>query len=256
MEFEDYFRIAKALAFSNSSLAFIGILLNSLVFTVFQRKRFKNCSFSFYFQVMVITDNCALLHTYRDFVTFIWEYQIDRHHFFCHFTEYSKIVCASISLWLLALIGFDRMRSIVISTHLIILKARKSQIILILIITIGSLCLFSPLPLFIYYTEPDSSVYGDEPTVQGFCVIDPSNYLIIFLVSLSNWIICGLVLNNLLSIIMIVFIFRSRKRNNGLDGAIVSRQIVKDRKFAINSITLNLASLLLKLPYLFAYIVF
>lgn len=249
IEIEIYEKIETAFVFLNSILAAIGIISNLLVFVVFQRKRVKCLSFSIYFKVMAISDICVLLHTYRTLVSYILGFQIEHHPFLCQFTEYSKIVPASISCWLLSLIAFDRMRSIVFSSHLEIFKNIKFQIFLTLVIIVGSLCLFSPIPLFYEYTS-----YTFYDVEYKYCVIDGSKYLIIFLVSLSNWIVSGLVINNVLSIIMIVFIFKSRRKvSSFLSNDMNNRNKIKDRKFAISSIILNITCLVLKSPYFFSY---
>jgi hypothetical protein len=87
-----------------------------------------------------------------------------------------------------------------------------------------------------------------------YCIQDPASltsYLLNSICPMVFTTIPVVFLNNILSTVMIIFIYKSRRYVNNL-----SNNNLRDRKFAINSIVLNLTCLVLKLPRLVFSVLF
>lgn len=116
-------------------VAALGIVGNCLTFLVFLRKRFSENSFGFYIKFMTITDTIVLLHSFCHWAAFIVDWDIDLiWPFFCTTGEYQPKVCASISVWLLGLIAFDRWISTAYPNRFGLFKKRWFQSFLVCVI--------------------------------------------------------------------------------------------------------------------------
>jgi hypothetical protein len=231
------------------AVATIGIISNALTFCVYMRKRLRKYSFSLYIKVMSITDSLTLLANYRHWAAFVLDANLDLvSPFFCAVDEYQPYVVAIITLWLLSLISFDRFITIAFPNRLSLLKNTYFQVSLILCTVFYGLLSFIYMPInykIVSFGNPNF-------TVIQLCVIDISYLQITSWINLSNLVVVNLLLNNILNVLMIVVLFRSRSRMSQFSSRNNER---KDRKFAINAIGLNVTSTLFKLPLSIVFIV-
>lgn len=230
----------------------IGIVANSLTFVVFSRKRFKSTSFSFYLRLNVLMDTVILVKSILQWTGVVFEFYIeDVSIVFCKLQGYSYRVAFTSSTWLLSLIAFDRLITIKYPYRFSYLKKRRLQIILTSIIVAISMGFYVLMPLSLEYervvtVDEDSN----ETSIEVNCTMEKEKYNAVFWIDLINSLITVVVLNNVLSAMAIVFIYKSRQRIRQTNSSSNERTAMRDRKFAINSITLNLMSFVCKFPLL------
>lgn len=205
-------KIAYIFQYLQIIVATIGIFGNVLTFLVYLRKRLRVYSFSLYIKTMTVTDTIILLHSFRHWSAFIGQANLDLvAPFFCSFDEYQSYSATMISLSLLTLISLDRLITVAFPNRFKILKNLYFKIAMILSAVIYSLLLLIDMPL--NYTVRD---------------IGPKNSTVY-----------------VLNVFMVLALFKSRKRLTRANDHTYKR----DRRFAINSIGLNMVSTFCKLPF-------
>lgn len=97
----------------------IGLFFNLITFIIFSRKKFRKHSFAFYMRFKMLTDCYFLLQPFRFFFAFMFENLnlSTSSNSLCKATEYFSYMSVSLSMWILALIGFDRLLTIVYPTR-------------------------------------------------------------------------------------------------------------------------------------------
>lgn len=224
----------------------IGIVGNILAFCVFYRKPLRKLTYSFYWRVIAFTDSLKLTHTFRHWANFVYGFNIDlQSSFFCRINEYQPYVFGTISEWLLILISLDRLIVIAYPNQIHILQKRWFQKLLVLIVVIYSLLIHIDLPLNYRLVETVNSTNTSEITFSCRLPIGIQQRFsyIIFI----NIILANVLINNVLNLKLILFIKSSRLKTN--QNVILRRSTIRDRKFAISSIVLNIASILVKIPF-------
>jgi hypothetical protein len=259
--------------FLTIAVAFIGIAGNLATFVVLSRRAFKKFSFPYYLRVKMLADIYILLHSFRHFSAFFFDASIDlTTEIVCKLAEYTVYVVSEVSIWHLTLIGADRFLSIVFPQRFKIIKKRQFQMILTLLVSLYGVFLYLPMP--IYYTLsiqnagdtqllPDFnsittlSNWSNSSSFVSTCSVqeeDKAN--IINLISLVDTIMLVFFVNNLLTALTLVFLFRSRRKFSASNSRTTqansapSSTAIKDRKFAINSVVLDLVSFVCKTPLL------
>ena len=128
--------------------AILGIIGSILNICVFRRARFRHVSYSIYFIVMSCSDIIMMAHSFRHWSRFVLGYNLDLvHQFFCSFNDYQPIVAACTSFFLLTVIAFDRMVTIVYHNRLSLVKKRWFQFTLIVAVVIYALLVHLKMPL-------------------------------------------------------------------------------------------------------------
>lgn len=243
-------QITNILQYSLLVITLVGASLNVITFMVFMRKKFNNMAFPFYFRILLISDSFILLHSFRVFLDLVFSYNVDLFSIvLCKLNEYSIYVAQSISVWIFCIILLDRLVSIIFGAKMPIFRKRKFQILLVSLVFTYSILFYLPLPLFleISLTTNSSPIFENETisTFKNCLIITKFEYLIIYWMDFSNLITVTLGINNVLVMITLIYIFRTRKNVQQSD-----RTAIRDRKFAINSIAVNLLSLICALPML------
>ena len=237
-------------------IAVFGIAGNLLTFIVLSQNKFKKHSFAFYLRVMNVFDNVVLLTSFRHWAAFVLDADTTLvFDVFCRLGEYSVYVAASVSVWNLFLITADRFATIVFPNKFPIFKKTHFQAFLYSITIIYSICIY--IPMVVYYNLLTSASSFNNQTnatiITKSCVIVENHDLLVYWTNLVNLMVITFFLNNILTLIIIVSIFRSRKKfvASGKNSSVA----VKDRKFAINSIALNVTCFLCKTPMLISLII-
>lgn len=225
-------------------IAIPGIIGNILIIFVFLRKRFRKYSYAFYSIVMACSDIVVLITSIRHWSAIILDANIDLvAPFFCTIGEYLPYVAGTISLWLLALISLDRFLTIVYSNRFGIFKKRWLQIMFVIVLVVYSLLIHIQLPLSYNLVVLSSN----ETNSSLACVLESQNVATIHSsIFLANTFLVILIVNNILSGKMVWFLISTRKRLSVNIGRVNST--VKDRKFAISSIGLNICCMVCKMP--------
>lgn len=230
-------------------IAVLGTIGNLLTFVVFSRKRFKNYSFSLYLRIMVISDTIVLLHSVRIFCTTVLNMDISLvSDLICKLSDYSNYVAAALSVWLLALVSFDRLISIVFPFRFLIFKKRHFQLIVVSVLIAYSLFLYLPMPIYTDIINEFRNKTNETNTSRLIksCVLQESKTSLVYLTDLVNLTFVTFLVNNVLAFAIISFIFNSRKKSIPNDSK--RKSALRDRKFAINSIVLNLICFVCKTP--------
>lgn len=239
-------------------LGIVGSIASLLTFCVFSRKRFQNLSFSFYAKIMSLSDLFVLVNSMRHWSKLILNFDINSiSTILCKFAEYSAYCFSSISVWLLALITFDRFITIIYPTRYGIFKKKCFQTILVMIIFICSHLLYLRIPLdnnlAILVSNDSNSNQTNVSLIR--CELEKFTVDMINWLHLVNILVVILVLNNVLTTALIVSVLRSRGKtfislNDAAGISKIKKRERRDRKFAMNSIMLNLTCLVFKMPFL------
>lgn len=234
-------KIAYIFQYLQIIVATIGIFGNVLTFLVYLRKRLRVYSFSLYIKTMTITDTIILLHSFRHWWAFIGQANLDLvAPFFCSFDEYQSYSATMISLSLLTLISLDRLITVAFPNRFKILKNLYFKIAMILSAVVYSLLLFIDMPL--NYTVRD---IGPRNSTIKLCLMDTEHNQRVSWINLANLLFINVFLNNVLNVFMVLALFKSRKKITRANDHTYKR----DRRFAINSIGLNMVSTFCKLLF-------
>lgn len=238
-------KVAYVFQYIQIIFATIGIVSNTLTFCVYMRKRLRKYSFSLYMKVMVCMDTLGMMHSYRTWASFILGANLDLvATFFCKVDNYQPYVEATISQWLLVFISLDRLITIAFPNRFVILKNLYFQLGIIIFAVLYSALILIEMPLS--YEIVNQNLDPNSTDLNLACVSSKSGDFL--WINLVNLIVVVVFLNNILNALMVVFIFRSRRRINT---NMTSRKVAKkrDRTFAINVVFLNLTSTLCKIPF-------
>lgn len=218
----------------------IGLVSQLLIISVFLRKRLRSHSYGFYSIAMACFNIVICLHTFRHWAAFMFDANIDLvGQFFCAIGEYQPYVSATTSLWLLVLISFDRLMTIAYSNRFLLLKKRWFQALIVAILIAYNLLIHIQLPL-------NYNLISVNGTDESVCFIPFDVFNIHTWIYLANVHLAIVVINNVLSIKMIYYLIKTR---NGLNlNNSNRRSILKDRKFALSAVGLNITTIILKLP--------
>lgn len=225
----------------------VGIVGNLLTFCVFCRKRLRKFSYSFYSRVMVCSDIIVLMHTFRHWAATVLKADIDLvAPFLCTIDEYQPYVATFTSLWLITLISIDRLITIVFPTRFKLIKKTWFQVTLVLIVISYSFLVNILLPLN-YRFETNFNETSNSSAVIVKCTISSQVMSRQSWIYFCNILLLTLIINNVISLWMVFHIFLSRKKLAALNSQ--KRTAVRDKKFAISSIGLNMCSVVCKLPF-------
>ena len=218
----------------------LGILANILTILVFSRKSLRHHSYSFYWRVMSVADMIVLLETFDNWSSYILNIDIQLiSPFFCTFNQYQPHVAGFISHWMLALVSIDRFFAIAYPKRFGLFRKRWFQIALVFIVVIY--CFLSHIELPLNYTL--KRVNGSSNSLVCYLpdkVQFRSSYMIMI-----NIILVNIVINNILHV-KLVFSIRASKRKTRRNR---TRSTIRDRKFAMSSIVMNIASFVSKMPF-------
>ena len=97
---------------------------------------------------MAFSDIVILLHSYRRLAAFVFGSDLDVvSTFFCKIDEYTADVAAIFSLWMLTLISFDRLFTVVYPNRFLLIKKRQFQALIVALILVYSLAVNLTLPI-------------------------------------------------------------------------------------------------------------
>lgn len=163
----------------------------------------------------------------------------------CRLFNFSNYSLDTQSAMMLAYISFERLISIKYSSKVSILRKEKTQLIYFLAIFIYNLVFYSPI-IFFYSLQ---SYADNSSNINYFCDFTSSNsQLILSNMDLVNRVVIPFFLMTLFTIILIDFIFQSRKRIIKNYSSKQNKTFQKDIKFAVTSIVLNIVYVLFNLP--------
>lgn len=255
-------------------IACVGLAGNVLTFCVYLRKRLRTFSFSLYMKVLCVTDSILLIHDFRYWAAFIGQADLTTTtDFFCTLSNYHPYFTAIISLWLLTCISADRLVTIMFPNRLKFIKSRYFQVALVAFITLFSMAIFIEMPLSYklvliplgpvpnstndsFFNNVTNTTISNKIEFMKLCLLDPAVIRRISWINIAILVIVNVVLNNVINVLMIAHLHKSRKQVRTHHGHHTTNATERrDRKFAINSIGLNLTSTFCKLPFSIALLV-
>ena len=228
-------------------LGFIGLVSEILIISVFGRKRLRDNSYAFYCILIACFEITICLQTFRLWSAFMFDANIDLvSQFFCAISEYLPYSASTTSLWLYVLISLDRVVTIAYSNRFQLLKKRRFQIFLAVFAIVGNFLMYIELPLSFKLL----TIYGTNQTI---CSIPNDIFNIQMWITFTNIFIINLVVINLLNFKMIHYLITTRNSLHLLNSN--RRSVIKDRKFALSTVCINIACFISKTPLCVALLV-
>lgn len=192
-------------------IAILGIPCNILTFTIFLRRRFRTHTFSFYMRVTCVVDSIVLAHSFRHWAADVLEANIDLvADLLCRLNEYCLLfVNASVSVWILVLIAFDRLVTIAFPLRFSILKKRIFQASVVTGIYVFSFLLYIPTPVMSALNVDETLVNETNASeLVKTCELTDSGENLVYWINMVNLMIAILFVNNILTVMLIIYIFR------------------------------------------------
>ena len=231
-------------------LGLLGIISNLLTICVFSRKNLRFHSYSFYWRIMAFFDILIEIETFKNWSNFVFDttyvYPIFILNVSCKLGDFLAHVSGYVSLWLLTIISIDRLLVIGYPNRFRTFQKRWFQLVLVSILVVYSVILHIRMPLnyrfeTVYQTS-NITVYQTT-----YCYKPQYIQVESALSIMINLFLAHLVINSILDYKLIKAI-RSSKRK--LYRYVYNmRWAMRDRKFAISSIVMNIASFLLIMPF-------
>ena len=231
----------------------IGIIGNIIVFIVFSRPNLKKHSYSFYCRVLAIIDIGVFIFTFKNWASYVLEANLDIvSPFFCSINLFLIYILGGQSILMLTFITADRMLTIVYMNRFSFLKKRWFQWLIIFIGVVYNVLLNLMLPINNRLIEIDLGTNSSQSI--KLCFLDTQIIVNQTWIHLANFFFLNILVNNILNIKIIWFIVSSR-RKMARNSSNLSQSTWRDRKFAITSIGLNLAAMILKFPMTIAFLI-
>lgn len=224
-------------------IALVGIVANLLTIFVFSQNTLTKYSYAFFARTMALNDIIILLHALRRWFRYVLGLDVRLNSpFFCATCRYHAYLAGYTSLWLLVLISFDRFHSIVYYNRYKIFTSRLFQFAMVIVIVIYSslINLWFPLSYTLEQIQINETNSSKLVCHLPMDVSETTAWLLLINIFLVN-----IVINNIMNVKILHFMFTSRKK---WQRAHCCSRSVRDRKFAFNSIVHNLTSFVSKLP--------
>jgi hypothetical protein len=232
-----------------------GLLGNILSFVVFSRKKFKKTLFSIYFRVLNIADIYTILFALVDFLKYKLGHDMEKISiFFCKTTFYSLFAVSPISGHILAIISIDRFITTRFPNRFTIKNKTSFQIFICFFICLFNLSYYTPM---IVFRQFESLSKNDSNSSQESYACNLNDDCISYWMDFFNSTVFPFALMIIFTSFTLKLIFNSRAAIRQAAGVRVNKRSnsiqqttfkIKDIKFAITSITLNLCFLVLNFP--------
>ena len=217
-------------------IGILGIICNTLAILVFQRKQLKKFSYSFYWTVLLVFENLFLCVSFKYWTKHLLAVDIYTISLLsCRLRNHLHFVIATFTIYVEMLIILDRFVTIIYGNKCNIMKQKWSKIIIILIMLVASLLV--NIKIFFDYRL-------DSYNGKLNCTTSVESKLIHWIIYLINILIFNLIINPIIDMKIISHIVSTRG-NRGL----LNRSAMIDRQFAISAVTINILSLVIKLPF-------
>lgn len=246
-ELNTYQRINYIFLNIQAFLSLLGITGNLLSICIFSTKSLRKHSYSFYWRVMASSDTLILVEIIKNWANIILDINIQfKSPLFCKINRYFAYVGGYISLWTLSLISVDRLVVIAYPYRLQVFQRRWFQLSLVSIVVVYSVLVNLQLPLNYRFEVFNATNY----TSHVICYLPSNNQYIHSIMMISNSILVNLLINSVLHAKLIFAIRSVKKKATGGNYrySVSASSALRDRKFAIISIVMNIASCLFKIP--------
>lgn len=136
------------------AICIIGIISSTFTFVIFLRKRFRKISFCFYARIMALSDGFCLIYSIRHWAALILDQDLDFVSVgLCKLGEYSVFSFSSVSVWLLALIGFDRCLTIIYPNRFPFIRKLYFKSLMVGFVIVASFSMYLAMPIYYSYNS-------------------------------------------------------------------------------------------------------
>ena len=249
----DYLKIRFIFEYILFTVGIIGVIGNVFVIIIFSRQSLRKYSYSFYCVIMAISDIFFLANIFIDWTSYNFGADLlTVGPVFCKLVSIIPYYFADFSIHLLTIIAIDRMISIVYPKLFLVIKKRWFQSLIVAIMAL--IVLSTNIIVPIYSNIIEIPLKNSSQTIQA-CSITAESLIIEMWITIPNFVLVNIIINNWINIKTIRFIMASRRRVNVNAKNRNSSLSSRDRKFAICSICLNLVSMVCKLPFFICLLV-
>lgn len=225
-------------------IGIVGVIGNVFVIIVFSQKALRKYSYSFYCLVMAISDICLMSYIFIEWIAYNFDFYLETTTpLLCKIVRFIPYYFADFSIHMLTIIAIDRMLTIVYPKRFLITKKRWFQILIVSILALIVVLANIIIPLYFDLIEINPT--NSSQTIR-ICTIEPEILNTEMWITITSVVLVNIIINNWLNIKTIRFIMASRRRVKAARSSLLS---VRDRKFAICSVCLNLGSMIFKLPF-------
>lgn len=233
----EYEHLKTASIFILAPIVLIGIVCNTLAIFVFRRKNLKKYSYSFYWKHLAWFENLLLVYIFRHWLRRFPKIDPDViSPFFCHINEYISYTSGTVAICLESFITLDRFFTIIYGKKLNLFKQTSFRIISLFLIVVYCLLLNINIPLNYQLTADSNGTW--------VCQAHPQDLKLHSIFHVINVLVFNLLINTSIDLRMIYHIIKTRRNLR-----LLNRSSLIDRQFAISAISINLTSLILKLPF-------
>ena len=234
----------------------LGIIGNVLSFLVFSRRAFDKTPIQTYGRALAIFDCFTIIQLTTQILALYFNIDLFlKSNLSCKLLYYAIDGLAPNSSWILVLLSIDTVISISIlpsSNKLVDFIRRKNvRISIILLTVLLHLSIFSLIPIELEIVNVTK--FGTYNSTIESCdlhnIRNAKTLAILYFVQ-ANFI--PFFLTTLTTVIISVSLYRSRKKSLNMKSSKLRKS--RDRKFALNSIALNVIFILLTSPLVFSYI--
>ena len=225
-----------------SLILVLAITGNTLQFIVFSRKKFAKFSSRNFYCVLATQDTFYIIYslTINELLSYFGiDYQ-DISIALCRFTSFIIFAFSPISGWIIAFISIDKFISICYPSKEII-RSGKFQALILSLIYFYNIVYYIPVPIF---AESINQNKSSNLSSENGC----KRTSFFYTMDLFNLALIPFALMLTFSILLIIKIFKTRLRLLSFTLPNDRKRLMKDVKFSLSSIVLNLSYILLTLP--------
>lgn len=226
-----------------TTILFFGIFGNILGLIVFfKRKNLSSIGPLVIYKALFFTDIITLVQIVAHFLKFSFSIDVFVFSSFeCKILNYIIYLTCSISPYLLVYISIDRLIAIRFTSKRQFIRSLKNQFIFVFLTLIFNSIFYIPS-----ITGIDVLYIENQTFICSFTSYDYQNVLTFM--DLVNRCFFPFISMSLFSSMLVVFIFKSRRRVLHDRLTTENRQLIKDIKFSITSVVLNLFFLFCSMP--------
>ena len=225
---------------------FFGIFGNFICFLVYSRKKLEKISSSFFFKSMAVSDIFILFQLIRHFLREVFNYNLkfltDAS---CKITNYVLFSNISVSAWIMVYIIFDRFISIKYFQKFNFRNDLKIKRFILFSIFLISFIFYVPFGIYFKFKEENNA--KNQTGIEAYCS-NFKNYNIFYILDLFYSSVIPFLLMICFSIVLSIFIFKSRNRFNNPISKKDKKTLKKDVQFSVTTIVLCVIFLATNFP--------
>jgi hypothetical protein len=236
-----------------SLLVATGLVGNSLIFAIYSRRRFQKLAIKNIWRLLAIVDTCCILLFLRFLLKNYFNIDVTFFSSFtCKFLNFLNFL-KTVSAWLLTYISIERFLSILFTRLSKKIQLVKTQAIICLLIFVFNILFYSQL---LFYCDLKLTISNNMTT--NLCGPFGIERKIFDLFSLFDLIISSFLPFFFMltcSVVLINSIFKSRKRLATSKSQKESKQIVRDIRFSLTAVAMNILFFIFTLPLMIVRLV-